>query len=202
MALSPGAFRALSPYCKSRLSRFLFCIDPSGIHMIIRRHWLGTVILALGLPACASLQQVPTAPYVAPAPSDMATIYVFRALSMPTRANVEVRVDGRRVALLPDNRLTWFRVAPGRHVFEVGDSFVLATNAATLELEVSAQGSYALRYLASAGAPGIPLFGLNGKYMGTAQVGPASWRRLVQEPLTVLDVMTAQLPYVVADAAK
>jgi hypothetical protein len=131
----------------------------------------------------------------------MATIYVFRALSMPTRANVEVRVDGRRVALLPDNRLTWFRAAPGRHVLQVGDPFVLALDAATLELEVAAHGSYALRNLASAGAPGIPLFGLNGKYTGTAQVGPSASRKLVQEPLTVLDVMTVQLPYVEAVAA-
>lgn len=169
--------------------------------MIIIFRRLCAAIAVLGLAACTTLQHVPVAPYVAPGPSEMATIYVFRALSMPTRANVEVRVDDRRVALLPDNRLTWFRVAPGRHVLKVGDPFVLALDAATLELEVAAHGSYAVRYLASAGAPSIPLYGLNGKYTGTVQVGPSASRKLVQEPLSVLDVMTAQLPYVEAVAA-
>jgi hypothetical protein len=145
--------------------------------MIFIGRWLCAVIAVLGLAACSTLQQVPIAPYVAPGPSEMATIYIFRALSMPTRANVEVRVDGRRVALLPDNRLTWFRLAPGRHVLKVGDPFVLALDAATVELEVAAHGSYALRYLASADAPGIPLFGLNGKYIGTVQVGSSASRK-------------------------
>jgi hypothetical protein len=141
-----------------------------------------TAALALALASCASTTPIPTAPYTEPPPaSHQATVYVYRAQSVPASGQVTVQVDGQPAAALPDNRVTWFRVAPGRHVLHAGyPSF--PDPSARLELNLAAGATYVVRYHRDTGDGDLPIYGPGGWLAGVVRTDEAGWHDLQLMP--------------------
>jgi hypothetical protein len=157
----------------------------------------GLVATAIVLAGCASIEEIPTEEYATPPPSKMATVYVFRSQSMPTRANLRIDIDGRPVALLPDNHFTWVRVHAGKRLFTT-DYGALVDMSAKLEVELAESAVYLLRYEGGTRGTDVPLFGTGGRFIGTVEVGERSRPRLHQVPVSDLESVTKTLPYVPA----
>lgn len=157
-----------------------------------------TAVLALALAGCASTVPVPTTPYTEPPPaSDQATVYVYRAQSVPASGQVTVQVDGQPVAVLPDNRVTWFRVAPGRHVLRAGTLY-FPDPSATLELNLAAGATYVVRYHRDSGDGDLPIYGLGGWVAGAVRTDEAGWHDLQLVPGMTPAEVTRKLGYVEA----
>jgi hypothetical protein len=155
-------------------------------------------LVSLALTGCAATAPIPTTPYTEPAAvADQATVYVYRAQSVPASGHVTVQVDGRPVAVLPDNRVTWFRVAPGRHVLRAGTPY-FPDPSATLELNLAAGATYVLRYHRDAGDGDLPVYGRGGWLAGVVRTDEAGWHDLQLVPGATPAQVTSKLEYVEA----
>lgn len=152
---------------------------------------------AIFISACASTGSIQPVPYVKPSDSSKAILYVFRSLSMPTKANVKIEIDGKLVGLLPDDRFTWIAVEPGKRAVRIGyPSFPDMSK--IVELNVEPGKSYVLQYRGSSGGADMPLFGAGGRVIGTVQVGSRAWTSVDVHPSETVDELTTLLPYVAA----
>jgi hypothetical protein len=156
--------------------------------------WLILSLLPL-LVGCASTETIPTAQYVEPSAPESAVVYVYRTQSMPTKANVRVEIDGKLVALLPDNRFTWLPLGPGRHAIRVGyPSFPDMSK--TLEIDALPGQKYLVQYRGDAGAPLMQLFGAGGTPLGTYRTGRMASTNLDLQPNKTIEQVTETLLYV------
>lgn len=155
-------------------------------------------LVSLALTGCAATAPLPTTPYTEPpAVADQATVYVYREQSVPASGHVTVQVDGQPVALLPDNRVTWFRVAPGRHVLRAGYPY-FPDPSATLELNLAAGATYVLRYHRDTGDGDLPIYGRRGWLAGVVRSDEAGWHDLQLVPGATPAQITGKLAYVQA----
>jgi len=81
---------------------------------------VSVALTSLLLAACASTAPLPTATYTAPAQTSAAILYVYRGHTMPTKANVDIQIDGKGVGYLAPGTFTWIAVQPGKRVVGVG----------------------------------------------------------------------------------
>lgn len=77
-------------------------------------------LTSLLLAGCTSTAPLPTATYTAPAHTSAAVLYVFRGHTMPTKANVDIQIDGTGVGYLAPGTFTWIVVQPGKRMIGVG----------------------------------------------------------------------------------
>ena len=78
------------------------------------------VLTSLLLVGCGSTAHLPTATYTEPAKSSSAILYVYRGHSMPTKANVDIQIDGTGVGFVAPGSFTWVPVQPGKRLIGVG----------------------------------------------------------------------------------
>lgn len=81
---------------------------------------LSIALASLFLAGCTSTAHLPTASYTAPAQTSAAVLYVFRGHSMPTKANVDIQIDGKGVGFVAPGTFTWVTVQPGKRLIGVG----------------------------------------------------------------------------------
>ena len=189
------------------LSLTLCAIYPMGAAVKQNKHFHFALLKAiavtyltvtiLGLIGCTSIKETPTAAYVAPPISAAPKLYVYRGLSMPTKANVEIQIDGQLVAYLPNNRFTWINVPPGRHTVAVGyPSF--PDMRAKLEVDFVEGQSYLIRYDSQVGRE-MSLFGIHpAPIPGVTNDGRGGYTRIRLFPSTDIARIVEQYHYVVA----
>lgn len=118
-----------------------------------------TLLSACESPAPIPNESPPQAqaqPSVTPPKSSLATIYVLRSNASPTKANIQIGVDGKTITSLPDNRYTQFQVPPGVRILSAGYPST-PDMTARLTMILSAGQTYILRY--SSGDHGPSLLG-------------------------------------------
>ena len=152
-------------------------------------------LVLAALQGCASTRDIPTSTYSQPAPDGETIVYFYRDATMPTRANLDVKIDGKKVALLPPNRFTWIKVRPGRHALSVGYPST-PDMSAKFELIAEVDKIYVFKYLSSAGGGIVPLMGPGGALIGTMQMGSRPWTRLVQEAESTLPSLMSSHEFV------
>ena len=154
------------------------------------------LILTLSVQGCVSTRDIPTSVYSPPTPDSAAVVYFYRDRTMPTGANLDVKIDGQKIALLPPNSFTWVKVSAGNRLVSVGYPS-LPDMSAKSEVQLEAGKEYILKYLSSSGGGTVPIFGPNGAFAGTIQMGPKPWTRLQQEPIENLEKVTSSYRFVV-----
>lgn len=151
---------------------------------------------------CASVPDVPTVRYTPPQSSkELVTLYFLRNDSMPTRLTARILVNGKKLALLPDNSFTWVQVSPGQ--LDIGVEFnpIAMVKSAHLQIATKGSESYFVRYAGSIeeGATSqLPIYS-SGKFIGMSSTSPMKERN----ELRTIDaregsVFLAAFSYVVA----
>ncbi|MDP2031202.1 MAG: DUF2846 domain-containing protein [Thiobacillus sp.] len=151
----------------------------------------------VNLQGCVSTRVIQTNVYAAPSQDQDAVIYFYRDVTMPTKVNLDVKIDDKKVALLPPSRFTWVKVSPGRHLLSVGYPSLLDLSAKS-EIVTEAGKVYLFKYLSSSGGGTMPVFGASGAFMGTIPIGPAAWTLLQKEPEENISKVIGSHQYVAA----
>lgn len=160
------------------------------------------IFFASLLTSCAHLKEIPAQQYVAPPKSDLATIYLYRTNSMPTKANVEFKVDNTRVALLPDDSFTWIKVQPGQHILAASYDPLLGLTA-RLPITVEPRKTYAIQYQGQAsGGTGYPLYGNDGKVIGYVDSDRKAWTKLEEFPIDQINDLVLYTKFVFSTEVK
>jgi hypothetical protein len=153
---------------------------------------VGAILLA----GCASTHQIQTRTYTPPTQDDNgAVVYFYRDVTMPTKVNLDVKVDGQAVALLPPSRFTWVRVTTGKHQLSVGyPSF--PDMSAKIEMTIEPRKIYLFKYLSSAGGGLMPVN--NGGGVTLVQMGSRPWTALSPESENNIAAVVSSYGYVPA----
>jgi Protein of unknown function (DUF2846) len=93
---------------------------------------------------CATVAHGPTfaEAKAAPAPSGMATVYVFRKYAEPTAWGASIHIDEREIATLNQGGFTWAYVAPGRHTIRGVWSGMSGQKDSVIGIDVEADRTY------------------------------------------------------------
>lgn len=115
---------------------------------------------------------------------------------MPTKANVEIQVDGKVVAHLPNNRFTWVSVPAGTRTIAVGwPSF--PDMRARLQIEFAPGESYLLKYDSVFGRE-VTLFGSKRDPIpGVTHDGRGGYTRIRLQPNDTIPDVVKSHGYVV-----
>lgn len=170
------------------------CIAWKGSQLKIATWFAFAVILSF-LTSCASTQEIATTTYAEPPTSSSALVYVYRVGSMPTKANIQIVIDGQPLAWLPDNRFTWFKIPAGAHSISAGYPGVIKSYA-TLNVAFNPGERHVFQYSGSARSE-FSLFGDHAEIEGLTRQGPG-WIRLEKRPSSEVTRVVDSLPYVVA----
>jgi hypothetical protein len=156
-----------------------------------------TVFLSVSFYGCSSTREIPTDIYSPPAMEDAGVIYFYRDTTMPTKVNLDVKIDDEKMALLPPNRFTWLKISPGKYKVSVGyPSF--PDMSAKSEITVEAGKSYLFKYWSTSGGGSVPIFGANGAAIAFIPVGPRAQTLLKSEPAESIPKITEAYKYVKA----
>lgn len=146
--------------------------------------------------SCASIENIPDTEFVEPPKSELATVFIYRANSMPTKANINIKVDNIKRALLPDDKVTWIQVTPGKHILSAGyPSF--PDMSAYLEVNFESGKTYLFQYDgAGSGGSGFPIFGTDGKMIGYVSSNNKPWTKLDEKPSSQISDVLIYYKYV------
>jgi len=146
---------------------------------------LGLLLCAVG---CASVPDVAKTTYVPPPQSsELATVYLLRQNSMPTALTARIQVNGKKIALLPDDCFTWIQVPPGQTRLEAAFNPASGVKTAALDMALEASQTYYIRYsgaIPSSNQSQVPVIA-GGRFLGMASTSSLdSWNELraVDEP--------------------
>lgn len=153
------------------------------------------VLLAVfaALVGCASGGR-PAPGFESPQATQDAILYVMRTDSTPRQGNVDVIVDGKRVAALPDNRFTWVRVPAGYRDVVVAPADAFSYVGLEIRIHAQAGKSYLLQYLAREdGGPAL-VYGHGRRAVGVAP-SSTGFQRLAVLPDQMIDRVVRDLRY-------
>lgn len=115
---------------------------------------------------------------------------------MPTKANVEFKIDNIRVALLPDDCFTWVKVQSGQHILSASYDPLLGLTA-RLPIIVESHKTYAFQYEGQAsGGVGVPLYGNDGKVIGYVGSDRKAWTKIEEFPIERINDLILYSKYV------
>jgi len=140
--------------------------------------------------SCASLENIPIQDYIIPPESELSTIYLYRTNSMPTKANVEFKIDNIKIALLPDDRFTWVQVQPGKYLLWASYGAILDMTA-RLQVDLEPKKTYLFQYDGQgSGGAGYPIYGSDGKLIGYVGSDSRAWTKLNElSPSQINDIV-------------
>lgn len=153
------------------------------------------VLASLLLAGCGSTAHLPTATYTEPAKSSSAILYVYRGHSMPTKANVDIQIDGTGVGFVAPGSFTWVTVQPGKRLIGVGyPSF--PSMRPELEMEFAPGQRYLVEYDSKVGRE-ISWFGTREAPMpGVRWDGQGGYTRIRFLPISGLSQVVDRYRYV------
>lgn len=140
------------------------------------------VFLALlPLAGCASAPDIAPQHFVAPPSSkSLSTLIVYRANSVPKGVDARLKLNDTLKAYLPDNRVTWIQVPPGRHRLTVEFPVLVGMVSPKIEREFAPGVTYYFRYDGEAPTSGVPIIGQNGIILGSVGGGGRFRNQLVE----------------------
>jgi hypothetical protein len=111
---------------------------------------IAAVAAAMGSPAlCAQKGAADSGP------QPDANLFIFRDHAEPTAWKPTVKIDGRKVIALGENRYTAIRMAPGRHEVKLGWPLISAQGGSTFELTVEPGKSHYLEIVGQSRLAGV-----------------------------------------------
>jgi len=117
------------------------------------RPWLCLFFGLMALmPACISSIPAGSKPRMAPDSESKATIYLIN----DTYCDGTILVAGTEIGTLPNDKYTWFQIAPGSFVIGLNDASQPSRKLSSRQFVVQAHQTYFIRYFARS-YPTIPL---------------------------------------------
>lgn len=126
------------------------------------------LVALLYLAGCASAPDVAPRRFVTPPPSEsLSTLIVYRENAVPKKVDARLKIDNTLKAYLPDNRITWVQIPPGKHRITVEFPVLVGMDSPEIERDFAPGTIYYFRYDGEAPTSGVPIVGQNGMILGS-----------------------------------
>ena len=125
-------------------------------------------VALLSLAGCASAPDIAPQRFVSPPSSEsLSTLIIYRENAVPKKVDARLKIDSTLKAYLPDNRITWVQIPPGKHQIMVEFPVLVGMRSPEIERDFAPGMTYYFRYDGEAPTSGIPIIGQNGIFLGS-----------------------------------